>query len=100
MSYLSRCFTRTLVLNVRRHVSVNISQAYYKVSVPIMGYLLLRLKELQCGVGGNPPWLSYINAAVTVNAYNVTPFDILQIYVDRMQQHSNGHVCCTKPGHL
>ena len=90
MSYLSRCFTRTIVLNVRRHVNVNIAQAYYKVSVTIMGW----------GAWGNPPWLFYMNAAVTVNAYNVTPFCRFQIYVDRMQQYINGHFYCTKPDHL
>lgn len=100
MSYLSRCFTQTLLLNVRRHVSVNITQAYYKVSITIMGSLLLRLKELQWGTRGNSPWLFYINAALTVNSYNVTPFYIFQIYVDRMQQYINGHFYCTKPDHL
>jgi hypothetical protein len=100
MSYLSRCFTRTIVLNVRRHVNVNIAQAYYKVSITIMGSSPLRLKELQWGAWRNPPWLFYINAAVTVNAYNVTPFCRFQSYVDRMQQYSNGHSYCTKPDHL
>jgi hypothetical protein len=33
------------------------------------------------------PWLFYINATVTVNTYNVTPFCIFQIYVARMQLH-------------
>jgi hypothetical protein len=100
MSYLSRCFTRTIVLNVRRHVNVNIAQAYYKVSVTIMGTMQLRLKELQWGAWGNPPWLFYMNAAVTVNAYNVTLFCRYQIYVNRMQQYINGHFYCTKPDHL
>ena len=100
MSYLSGCFTRTIVLNVRRHVNVNIAQAYYKVSITIMGSLLLRLKELQWGAWGNPLWLFYINAALRVNAYNVTPFFRFQIYVDRMQQYMNDHFYCTKPDHL
>jgi hypothetical protein len=100
MSYLSRCLTRTIVLNVRRHVNVNIAQAYYKVSITNMRSLLLRLKELQWGAWGNIPWPFYINAAVTVNAYNATPFYRLRIYVDRMQQYINGHLYCTKPDHL
>jgi hypothetical protein len=61
------------VLNVRKHVSVNVAQAYYKVSITIIGSVLLMLnydgeREVI------DPWLFYINAAVTVNAYSVTPF--------------------------
>jgi hypothetical protein len=43
MSYLSRCFTRTIVLSLRKHVNVNIAQAYYKVSITIAGSLLFML---------------------------------------------------------
>ena len=88
------------MLNVRKHVHINIAQAYYKVSSTIAGSLLLMLKELQWGARGSPPCLLYINAAVTVNAYNVTPFYRFQIHVARMQQYITGYFYCTKPDHF